>query len=92
MEWIQQWWPAIAAGVGLIIWLIRLEAKVLMGGKVMEFYQKSCVDRHVQEKAVDTQNLVDLKRSIDKLFDLVRSVQGGVDEIRGWKEGIQKQQ
>jgi hypothetical protein len=53
-------------------------------------HRHSCVKKHEEEHARDTENLQAVRHSIDKLFDLVRTVQTGVDEIRGWKNGLPK--
>lgn len=90
MNTIIEWWPIIIATVAAIAWLIRLEAKIVMGNKILELHKQNCVERHTTERMNDVENLKKIDDSISKLFDLIRTVQSGIDEIRGWKNGIQK--
>jgi hypothetical protein len=94
MQNFTSWLPLIfsitLAAVGFIVWLIRLEGRIMKTNTVIDMHRHSCVKKHEEEHARDTENLQAVRHSIDKLFDLVRTVQTGVDEIRGWKNGLPK--
>lgn len=83
----------IAAG-GAIVWLVRLEGKIMKTNTIINLQNKACADRHATEKEYDTTSRNELRESINQIFNLIRTVQSSVDgisgEIKGWKNGLPK--
>lgn len=88
MDVILKWWPLILTGAAILAWLIRLEAKVVMGNKIFELHKQNCAERVTHDYEESDKFAARIERSIGSLFDLLRDVKGSVDEIRGWKDSI----
>lgn len=54
MHKIVKYWPLVLAGIGLIVWLVRLEAKVNDAGTAVDV-------------ATSAQKLDDLKERVDRV-------------------------
>ncbi len=88
MEIVLKWWPLIVTGAAIIAWLIRLEAKVVMGNKIFELHKQNCAERIKHDYEESGKFSDRIEKSIASLFDLLRDVKGSVDEIRGWKDSV----
>lgn len=72
MEHILKLWPMLMAGVGLVVWLIRLEGKVSLLQHGQELKEK-----FTNEKLEDMAKKIEsLSKSVDELVAGVAKLQG----------------
>jgi archaellum component FlaC len=87
---LQEWWPIITAIVLYVIWIIRLENKIVVTNKVLESHQKSCIERHKVENDQAQKNNEDMKKAINSLFEITRDLSNCIHEFKGVIDGIKK--
>lgn len=90
MTFILQWWPVILTVAGVMIWFIRLENRIALRNQAFKMHKAACEERHRIEKEHDTESIRIVRESIENIFAILRDVQGTVNEIKGWKNGVMK--
>lgn len=72
MDLVQHWWPLIAAGTSFIVWVVRMEGKMLTNAREIErLWQQRRDD--MEAARTDRQELKDmlkdLSRKVDRLIE-----------------------
>lgn len=72
-DFISKFWQLIAAGLATLVWLVRLEAKVIANAKA----QREADDRQKTQRAEDLQRAV---RSEDRIYQAIQDLRKDVQE------------